>query len=263
MGTIYKPNTKAVAYVKAAKAGLAKNPAISSGYCLKYQRLFAGIPAKYATASESGKHSPLHLYTAAAPIGAPIYWLQGSNGGTAGHIACYIGDGWCITTDSPKYRYGKRKVTELTKAWHMSAPYWGEKINDVKLIDEVADAKVPVPDSKPESGKKKTNKQIAQEVINGKWGNGDTRKTKLKSAGYDYNAIQKEVKKLLTASTTYKFKVKTKIDPSINIWKDKAGKKKTGKVIKRGAIVALNIKSPSGFVAYNGGYINSKYLVKA
>ena len=38
--------------------------------------------------------------------------------------------------------------------------------------------------------------QIAKEVIAGKWGNGTTRKKRLKAAGYDYNAIQKEVNRL-------------------------------------------------------------------
>ena len=36
----------------------------------------------------------------------------------------------------------------------------------------------------------KTNEVIAQEVIAGKWGNGDERKIRLEDAGYDYNAVQ-------------------------------------------------------------------------
>ena len=50
--------------------------------------------------------------------------------------------------------------------------------------------------------KKKSNAEIAKEVIAGKWGNGTERKTKLKAAGYDYDAVQKEVTKLMNASTT-------------------------------------------------------------
>ncbi len=38
---------------------------------------------------------------------------------------------------------------------------------------------------------------VAKEVIAGKWGNGDARKKKLQAAGYDYNAVQKEVNRLL------------------------------------------------------------------
>ena len=55
---------------------------------------------------------------------------------------------------------------------------------------------------------KKSNTEIAKEVISGKWGNGTERKTRLAAAGYDYNAVQAEVNKLLgkttTASTTKK-----------------------------------------------------------
>ena len=44
--------------------------------------------------------------------------------------------------------------------------------------------------------KKKSNTQIAKEVKAGKWGNGESRKKKLKTAGYDYNAVQKIVNKM-------------------------------------------------------------------
>lgn len=44
--------------------------------------------------------------------------------------------------------------------------------------------------------KKKTNEEIAKEVIAGKWGNGAVRKKKLTDAGYNYSAIQKIVNKL-------------------------------------------------------------------
>lgn len=40
---------------------------------------------------------------------------------------------------------------------------------------------------------KKSNEEIANEVIKGLWGNGADRKNKLQAAGYDYNAIQKIV----------------------------------------------------------------------
>ena len=55
--------------------------------------------------------------------------------------------------------------------------------------------------SKKSNTKKKTAKKsidvIAKEVLNGKWGNGDIRKKKLKAAGYDYNAVQNRVNELL------------------------------------------------------------------
>lgn len=44
---------------------------------------------------------------------------------------------------------------------------------------------------------KKSNEEIAREVIAGKWGNGSERKTKLEKAGYNYSAIQTIVNKLV------------------------------------------------------------------
>lgn len=44
---------------------------------------------------------------------------------------------------------------------------------------------------------KKSIDEIAHEVINGLWGNGQTRKDRLIKAGYDYNAVQKRVTELL------------------------------------------------------------------
>lgn len=44
---------------------------------------------------------------------------------------------------------------------------------------------------------KKTSEIIAKEVIEGKWGNGANRKAELTKAGYNYNAIQKLVNKML------------------------------------------------------------------
>lgn len=48
--------------------------------------------------------------------------------------------------------------------------------------------------------KKKSIATIAKEVLMGKWGNGDVRKSKLTKAGYDYNKVQDEVNKQVKAS---------------------------------------------------------------
>ena len=45
----------------------------------------------------------------------------------------------------------------------------------------------------------KDNKTIAEEVYNGRWGNGEERKRRLTEAGYDYKAIQTIVNKLVKA----------------------------------------------------------------
>lgn len=56
----------------------------------------------------------------------------------------------------------------------------------------------------------KTIDQVAKEVIDGKWGNGQERKSKLTAAGYDAAAVQKRVNELLKPKpTTIVYKVKS------------------------------------------------------
>lgn len=59
----------------------------------------------------------------------------------------------------------------------------------IVAVDDDAPAPAPT---------KKSNEEIAREVIAGKWGNGAERKRRLTQAGYDYSEVQKCVNKLLT-----------------------------------------------------------------
>ena len=77
---------------------------------------------------------------------------------------------------------GNDRKTRLTKA--------GYDYNAIQALVEILL-------SKPKQPTKKSNQEIAKEVIAGKWGNGNDRKNRLTKAGYDYNAIQALVNKLL------------------------------------------------------------------
>lgn len=59
------------------------------------------------------------------------------------------------------------------------------------LVNRILSGKTPQPSAK------KSNEEIANEVINGNWGNGDERKRRLTEAGYDYSAIQRIVNQKL------------------------------------------------------------------
>ena len=59
-----------------------------------------------------------------------------------------------------------------------------------KVVDELQKETIETP-------KKKNIEIVAEEVINGKYGNGEQRKQRLEEEGYDYNEIQKEVAKIL------------------------------------------------------------------
>jgi len=67
----------------------------------------------------------------------------------------------------------------------------GKRFDANKLIKDFAHGGI---NPKPT---KKSNEEIAQEVINGKWGNGDDRKRRLSAAGYDPSTIQNIVNQKL------------------------------------------------------------------
>ena len=82
-----------------------------------------------------------------------------------------------------KWSDGAERKKKLTQA--------GYDYNKVQaVVNELAKKKTTTP-------KKKSNEEIAKEVIAGKWGNGLTRKKKLADAGYNYSAIQKIVNKMI------------------------------------------------------------------
>ena len=59
-----------------------------------------------------------------------------------------------------------------------------------------ASGSTPVQPSKPN----KSVAQVAKEVIQGLWGNGDDRKNRLESAGYSFDAVQAEVNRILSGA---------------------------------------------------------------
>lgn len=54
-----------------------------------------------------------------------------------------------------------------------------------------------IEESGADTSDKKTIDELAEEVIDGKWGDGEDRKTKLEKAGYDYDAVQDRVNEIL------------------------------------------------------------------
>ena len=74
---------------------------------------------------------------------------------------------------------------------------WQKLLDDLGESNKTATPVKKPSTTKPATSKKKTNTEIAKEVLAGKWGNGETRKKKLTAAGYDYAAIQKIVNSML------------------------------------------------------------------
>lgn len=95
------------------------------------------------------------------------------DGVTYGHI-------WIDLANEANYEQNGAKALHTTKG---TRPY--SQRQQVVNLDKYIKA-----DPKPA---KKSNEAIADEVIGGKWGNGDDRKKNLKKAGYDPAVIQKIV----------------------------------------------------------------------
>ena len=74
-------------------------------------------------------------------------------------------------------------------------------LNKMDYIVEEANKINNQTNSTPETSNKKSNEEIANEVIAGKWGNGAERKTALTNAGYDFSAIQEIVNQKLAGKT--------------------------------------------------------------
>lgn len=150
------------------KMGTTKN------LCLHNVRLGYGIGAKYANAKlamgENRDKKALHpLSTMPTNVAVPVYTASG----IWGHIE---------VCDHGTYYSDGKKVGKPGSDY-----MWGEWVNGYRIVSWVNGT----------TPKKKTNEQIAKEVIAGKWGNGATRKKKLEAAGYNYAAVQKIVDQML------------------------------------------------------------------
>lgn len=72
------------------------------------------------------------------------------------------------------------------------------------MYNSIFAAEQPKPAPQPAAPTKKSNEEIAREVIAGKWGNGADRKNRLTAEGYDYNAIQAIVNELANPKSVLK-----------------------------------------------------------
>lgn len=81
----------------------------------------------------------------------------------------------------------------------------GNDANGGQVMRRTRKASLVLGAVRPQYSNLKANGIIAQEILDGKWGNGDERKKNLTAAGYDYNVIQQIVNALVRG--TYKVSV--------------------------------------------------------
>lgn len=109
-----------------------------------------------------------------------------------GHAGYYVGDGLVIEC-TPAWKNGVQYTKLAGRGWKKHG-----KIKYLEYVKEECEMGCPYwKNGECTKDKKKSNEEIAKEVLQGKWGNGKDRKKRLKAAGYNYSAIQKIVNKLL------------------------------------------------------------------
>ena len=113
-----------------------------------------------------------------------LVWIKG-------HGGCYIGNG-IVVECTPKWNNCVQftNLGNLTQYKKGNYRVWSKhgKLPFITYNQSVGSVVTPT---------KKSNNDIAKEVIQGKWDNGLDRKKRLTNAGYDYKAIQKIVNKMM------------------------------------------------------------------
>lgn len=116
-------------------------------------------------------------------------------------------DSWYDTKARWVAQWGTNSCTynKQFKLWQYTSDGKVDGINgrvDMNICYEDYPALInPSPSPSQSNTIKKTNEEVAQEVIRGNWGNGEERKKKLTAAGYDYAIIQGLVNKLMGKSS--------------------------------------------------------------
>jgi len=131
------------------------------------------IMFRYSSLSPIDDYSASHVGIVEKVDGNTITTLEGNVEGS--------GDNWAETSTF------KRKTRYLndSSVYAFFRPNWSSSITSNSASTQKSS---------------KTVDELANEVIAGKWGSGDDRKSRLKNAGYDYTAVQNKVNEKLLGS---------------------------------------------------------------
>lgn len=118
-----------------------------------------------------------------------------------GHAGIYIGDGLAVEC-TPRWA----NCVQVTAVHNIGkkAGYNGRswtKHGKLPYVSYDSTADTPVVEDAAPADPEKSVAEVAREVIQGKWGNGQERKDKLTAAGYDYDAVQDAVNYILRQDT--------------------------------------------------------------
>lgn len=184
-------------------------PATIQPYCKQFAApngdgtYFSGIPKmmKHYGLTEVKEHDTMaQLWKELEKGDRVAIYLMGSRPGGSKKVHWTSGGHFVCSVDY-KHQNGKHYVYVKDSYSNSSLrngfiSYEGNMRNDVL---RVWSGKLPKADPAPTPTK--SIDEIAKEVIDGKWGNGDERVKRLREAGYDPEAVQKRVNELLSKET--------------------------------------------------------------
>lgn len=108
--------------------------------------------------------------------------------------------------DENKYN-GQYDILQYTSSGHVAGIDGNVDMN-IMYVDLIKEIKGTTPKPQPQPQPTKSVDELALEVINGEWGNGEDRKNRLTEAGYNYSAVQNRVNEILGASNEIVYTVK-------------------------------------------------------
>ena len=129
----------------------------------------------------------------------PGNWLYARLGDLATKVTAQL-SGTTTTPETPTatlYRVRKTWSDSKSQKGAFKVLSNAKKCADDNAGYSVFDEKGTVVYTGKNTAVKKTVTELAKEVIDGKWGNGQDRKNRLTAAGYDYTAVQNKVNELL------------------------------------------------------------------
>ena len=154
----------------------------------------AGVPVKTKGATYTGNMKKVFLENGFEEVIGKVNVANGD--GLAygdvllkegSHVAMYIGNGQIVHASiNEKGTVKGGKEGDQTGKEICTRSYYNKPWNSVLRYKEAEPTPV------------KSIGEIAEEVINGKWGSGDDRKARLDAAGYNPEEVQKKVNELLT-----------------------------------------------------------------
>lgn len=142
-----------------------------------------------------------------ATAGYPLWVAQYPNHNP---VRGFLTDPWHTGTSAPFSRYTMRQYTDsgYLNGWENNLDFdllYGSTSDWAALYNGTAPEPTPAP--QPAPGKMGPDQSVISDVLHGKYGNGQDRISRLETAGYDADAVQRKINELYGIALSWKKKL--------------------------------------------------------